>query len=197
MLIIFVKNPVEGKVKSRLASSIGTKKAQIVYMKLLARTRDVVHTVPVDKLVCYSDEIDENDLWSEDDFQKDLQKGHDLGVRMYHAIEKASKANYDEICLIGSDNMEITPDIILEAFNSLKIKDVVIGPSKDGGYYLIGMKKPIKEIFNIRNWGTSSVLDETLSRIKKLNLNYHLLTELNDIDELEDINDKNRDYLLS
>jgi len=197
LLIIFVKNPVHGKVKSRLAAKVGADKALSIYRKLLDRTRQVVSEIPFDKLVCYSNEIDRADIWSNNDFKKDLQKGRDLGQRMYYAIEKASDDLYEKICLIGSDNMEITPEIIIEAYNSLDDADIVLGPSRDGGYYLIGMKQPIVEIFELGNWSTTSVLEETIAIAKSMELTYHLLAELNDIDELEDINDQDQNYLLS
>ena len=197
LLIIFVKNPVEGKVKSRLAASIGTGKALAVYLKLMARTRDVVLSVKVDRQVCYSTEIEKYDLWSNDDFDKDLQIGDDLGLKMYHAIEKASKANYDKICLIGSDNMEITSAIINDAFSILASKESVFGPSKDGGYYLVGLRKPYKELFTDIEWSTAEVLDQTIDKVRALNLTYGLLPELNDIDLLEDIREGDRPYLLN
>ena len=197
LLIIFVKNPTMGKVKSRLAARIGDAKALAVYRRLLAKTKIVVSATPFDKLVCYNKEVDQDDLWNNGDFQKDLQEGDDLGKKMYHAIARASEAGYDKICLIGSDNMEITPEIIMEAYKRLDVADIVLGPSRDGGYYLVGMKKPYKEIFNISRWSTSLVLDETISKAKELNLKYELLTELNDVDELEDIRDQDRDFLLS
>lgn len=197
LLIIFVKNPVHGKVKSRLAAKVGADKALSIYRKLLDRTRQVVSEIPFDKLVCYSNEIDRADIWSNNDFKKDLQKGRDLGQRMYYAIEKASDDLYEKICLIGSDNMEITPEIIIEAYDSLDDADIVLGPSRDGGYYLIGMKQPIVEIFELGNWSTTSVLEETIAIAKSMELTYHLLAELNDIDELEDINDQDQNYLLS
>lgn len=197
LLIIFVKNAVVGKVKSRLAAEIGRERAHAVYGKLLERTKTIVSGIQVDKLVCYSSEIEPYDLWDSDDFQKDLQKGDNLGMRMYNAIEKAYKDHYQKICLIGSDNMEITPGIILEAFKRLDTEDVVIGPSKDGGYYLIAMKIPVKEIFEISAWSTSTVLEETIATAKLKNIKYYLLEELNDVDELDDINNCDRDFLLS
>jgi rSAM/selenodomain-associated transferase 1 len=141
--------------------------------------------------------VEEGDIWSDGEFLKDLQEGDDLGDKMYNAITKAAGVGYEEICLIGSDNMEISPSVILEGFESLGNSDIVIGPSRDGGYYLIGMKKPHANIFHISGWSTSTVLEETLSKAKMLNLTCHLLEELNDIDELEDIRDEDRDYLLN
>lgn len=197
LLIIFVKNPELGKVKSRLAKSIGDKKALSVYKKLLKRTKEVLMNIEIDKRVCYSEMIDEEDLWENSNFQKSLQKGDDLGVRMYNAIDAASDDGYEKICLIGSDLMDLSDEIILKAFNLLDDYDIVLGPSFDGGYYLIGMKSPVKELFLNKKWSTGSVLAEAIHEIKQMKMTYDFLPTLNDIDEIEDINDGNKNYLLS
>jgi len=197
LLIIFVKNPELGKVKSRLAKSIGEEKALKVYKMLLAKTKELVIDLEVDKLICYSNRIEHEDLWENYSFQKAKQVGDNLGEKMYNSIQQASINLYKKICLIGSDNMELTDEIIHNAFKYLNDHDIVIGPAKDGGYYLIGMKSPKNEIFKLSNWGTSSVLEETLKIIKALDLKYVLLPVLNDIDVAEDLTDSNRDFLLS
>ena len=116
---------------------------------------------------------------------------------MFNSIQEASNDSYSRICLIGSDNMEITSDIIVGAFEHLRNNDVVLGPAKDGGYYLVGMKIPIKKIFENKKWGTNSVLEETIKDLNILELAYKLLPELNDIDVIEDIRESDRKYLLT
>jgi len=197
LLIIFVRNPEPGKVKSRLAKSIGPERALSVYKKLLAKTRKTLLKLDIQKRVSYSDICIEDDIWENDIFQKVVQKGETLGERMYYAIEHAHHEFYQKICIIGSDIFELTAAIIEKAFKLLDDNDIVIGPAKDGGYYLIGMKRPIREIFNDKEWGTNTVLVQTLKDIRKLGLEYALLPELNDIDIIEDITDKDRDFLLS
>ncbi|MCG8307173.1 MAG: TIGR04282 family arsenosugar biosynthesis glycosyltransferase [Cytophagales bacterium] len=196
LLIIFVKNPELGKVKSRLAKSIGKEKALQVYKKLLQQTKNITVAVDCDKLICYSDRIERNDLWDNINFKKSVQAGKDLGDRMFNSIRQASKDAYNRICLIGSDNMELTSEIINRAFGYLDGDDIVLGPAKDGGYYLIGMKYPVSEIFSNKKWGSSDVLQETINDISRLGLSCRLLPELNDIDEIEDINEKDLDFLL-
>ena len=197
LLIIFVKNPVLGKVKSRLAQSIGAEGALSVYKKLLERTRETVVNLDIQKQVSYSDKLDETDLWGNDIFRKAVQKGENLGERMYHAIENGHKQSFQKICLIGSDIFELTEEIIKDAFKLLDHYDIVLGPSEDGGYYLIGMKTPVKKIFENKKWGTNSVLHETIKDIRRIGLKFELLPTLNDIDVLEDIKDVDRDFLLS
>ena len=195
-LIVFVKNPMLGKVKSRLAESIGERRALFAYKKLLERTKELVSKIQCDKLICYSDFIDESDIWDSPDFIKILQKGEHLGMRMFNSILMANQKSYDRICLIGSDNMEITDEVITDAFEGLDSCDIVLGPAKDGGYYLIGMKKPHYSLFTNKLWGSSSVLVETIKDIEAMELCYKLLPKLNDIDVIEDINPKDKDFLL-
>lgn len=197
LLIIFVKNPELGKVKSRLAKSIGNKKALSVYKKLLKRTKEITIDLPMDKCVYYSDIVEQDDLWENHIFQKKLQKGNDLGERMCNAFIEASNDSYHKICLIGSDLMELTNEMVMQAFSLLDTRKIVIGPSLDGGYYLIAMKTPVKEIFLNKKWSTKDVFADAVHEIKTMNLDYALLPTLNDIDDVWDINDSDRDYLLS
>ena len=136
------------------------------------------------------------DLFEDEVFQKDVQHGDDLGLRMHHSFEKAFTDGYDKICLIGSDNMEITSSIIDDAFEMLAYKDAVFGPSKDGGYYLVGLTKPHKELFENMQWSTHEVLNQTIQRLQARKISFGLLPELNDIDEVEDIRESDRSYLL-
>jgi rSAM/selenodomain-associated transferase 1 len=197
LLIIFVKNPELGKVKSRLAKSIGNKKALSVYKKLLKRTKEITIELPMDKCVYYSDVVEQDDLWENHIFQKKLQKGNDLGERMYNAFKEASNDSYHKICLIGSDLMELTNEIVMQAFRLLDNRKIVLGPSFDGGYYLIAMKAPVKELFLNKKWSTKEVFSDAIHEITTLNLDYATLPKLNDIDDVWDIKDGDRDYLFS
>lgn len=197
LLIIFVKNPETGKVKSRLANSIGDEKARSVYKKLLLKTKDVVKGLDIDKQVCYAEFIDLDDIWENDAFDKTLQCHGDLGERMKNAFQNAFSNSYSKVCLIGSDVMELNEDILTDAFELLEKSDLVIGPSLDGGYYLIGMKSPKENLFENISWSSSSVLEETIATAVDLKLAYSLLPVLNDIDVIDDIKEEDKSYLLS
>ncbi len=197
LLIIFVKNPELGKVKSRLAKSIGNEMALSVYKKLLNHTRNVVVDLKMDKCVYYSDYIDYDDLWEVDNFQKSLQRGKDLGERMHQAVVRAFSEGYSKVCIIGSDLLELKQEIVEEAFQKLHGNDVVLGPAQDGGYYLIAINRPQSTLFENKTWGTKTVLAETLADIKERRLSFSMLKLLNDIDEIEDIKETDRGYLLS
>lgn len=197
LLIIFVKPPEVGKVKTRLAKSVGSKKALSIYNKLLEHTHKIVKNLPQDICIAYSGDIVVRDVWDKDKYQKVVQQGGGLGEKMSHAFDESFNQSYQQICLIGSDIYELTPSILKEAFRSLKHHDLVIGPSSDGGYYLVGMNQFYGELFEGISWSTEQVLQETLKKARLLKLNIDLLPTLNDIDELEDIRDEDRDYLLS
>ena len=161
VLIIFVKNPVLGKVKTRLADALGEENALLIYQKLLQHTCLVTGNIIADKYVFYLEFINHNDLWKNEVYKKKLQHGNDLGERMKNAFELLFQKGYKEIVIIGSDCYELTEEIIMNAFGELKQKDVVIGPAKDGGYYLLGMNIFIPELFTGKSWSTNKVLQET------------------------------------
>ncbi len=184
--IIFVKNPVLGKVKTRLAAGIGEKKALEVYLHLLEITKNVALKSDCTRNVFYSDEI-ENDGWDKDSFNKFEQEGDSLGDRMNNAFEQVFALGAKKAVIIGSDCPELSADIIEKAFEILNEKDVVIGPAKDGGYYLIGMKKLYPVLFEGKKWSTASVLQETINDIIEKDLSYSLLPELSDLDNLDDL----------
>jgi len=188
LLIVFLRNPLLGKVKRRIAAVLGDKKAYDIYVDLLVHTRAICDTLAIHKAVYYSDYIDNADIWNNNMYEKFLQKGKDIGERMYHVFEDVLK-DYKKAVLIGSDIPGITKPILEHAFQELEKSDMVIGPAKDGGYYLIGMKKPIKNVFEKKIWGSSSVLDDTISDLKKIKHTYSLLDQLVDMDTVKDIDE--------
>ena len=187
LILIFTRNPELGKVKTRLAATIGDENALAIYIHLLEHTRKVVLETDFDKRILYSEEINTNDMWNNHLFQKKLQFGKDLGVRMYNAFKEGFEDGYKKIVIIGSDLIALESKDIEEAIKELENHDVVIGPAEDGGYYLLGMKQIPDGIFQNKQWGTNTVLKDTLKDINKLK--YHLLQEKNDIDTFEDIID--------
>ncbi len=185
LLIIFTRNPVLGKVKTRLAKTIGDAKALEVYKLLLKQTKAATQDLPCDKVVMYSEEMIQNDLWDRTYYEKQVQFGFDLGTKMKNAFVMAFKNHYEKVVLIGSDLYDITPDLITAAFDQLTAHDAVIGPASDGGYYLIALKKIPPKVFKNKAWGTANVLQDTLKDLEKVDV--HLLPELNDIDVFEDL----------
>lgn len=186
-LIIFVKNPLPGLVKTRLAKTIGEKEAAAVYAQLLLHTHNATIKCNADKYVFYGDFINNEDLWSNGGYQKFLQKGIDLGERMLNAFDLLFSRGYNKVIVIGSDCLEIETCHLDHAFVFLNDCDVVIGPAQDGGYYLLGIKKMHTQFFLNKSWSTSKLLHQTLNDISMLHLTYHLLPVLSDIDEEKDL----------
>ncbi|GAB5524564.1 MAG: TIGR04282 family arsenosugar biosynthesis glycosyltransferase [Roseivirga sp.] len=189
LLIIFAKNPELGKVKTRLAATVGNEVALAIYFQLLQKTREVTESLKHDKVVYYSNHLEEGDLWREDIFRKAVQSDGDLGERMKGAFTDAFEQGYERVCIIGSDCMDISTEIIEEAFGKLHNRDAVIGASQDGGYYLLGMSKLMPELFDNKAWSTDEVFVATIEDFIRLGLDHAELPVLNDIDTEKDLGD--------
>jgi rSAM/selenodomain-associated transferase 1 len=187
LLIIFYRNPELGKVKTRLAKTLGDEKALAIYLKLSSHTRAVTENLAIDKVIYYSNFVDTEDVWPNTSFQKKLQNGNDLGEKMLNAFADGFKNGYQRICIIGTDCFELSGDIIEQAFEQLHTNDAVIGPAKDGGYYLLGMKRPIQELFKNKTWSSESVATDTIQNFKDLSITFSQLVVLSDVDEEKDL----------
>ncbi len=188
LLIVFVKNPELGKCKTRLAATVGDEQALVFYKSMLQHTKTMVGQLSVEKHIYYSSFIDKNDLWLDGDgFTKKLQTAGDLGDKMYNAFEQGFASGFERICIIGSDCYALDAPTIEQAFEALKTNEAVIGPSTDGGYYLLGMNKPIRQLFYNKAWSTQSVTADTEADLKALGYNYQMLKQLTDIDNEADL----------
>lgn len=184
-LLIFVKTPVLGNVKTRLAKDIGDENALNVYLRLLEHTKGVASKVQADVYVFYHGEVATNDLW--DGFKKEQQIDADLGGKMFDAFQRVKAKGYEKMVIIGSDCAEISEAIIQQGFDELNGHDVVFGPALDGGYYLLGMKEVHPCLFEGKPWSTATLLQETVEDCKQHSLTHALLEELSDIDYLSDL----------
>jgi uncharacterized protein len=187
LLIVFIKNPILGKVKTRLAASLGDQKALRVYKKLLDHTLRITGNLEYDKIVYYSDFVPEKDEWLSAGFKQGLQIGQDLGQKMENAFEERFRAGYSRIVIIGSDCFELTSYHISKAFDNLENSNVVLGPAADGGYYLLGMTELFENVFENKKWSTDSVLRDTIKNLTDSNIKFNLLEQLNDIDTESDL----------
>lgn len=186
VLIIFVKNPAPGKVKTRLAKEMGEAEAVSVYKALLAITHQATAPLNCAKKVYYQDDIGKHDLWDEGDFVKCRQSNGGLGEKM-EAVFRENLKQFSKTVIIGSDCPDIKPELLEEAFGQLEQHDAVIGPAEDGGYYLLGLKTFEPALFTNKSWSTDRVLEETLETLRERGYTYHLLPVLNDIDTPEDL----------
>jgi len=187
LLIIFVKNPMLGKVKTRLAATIGDQRALAIYKQLLEKTKQETIHLEANKIVYYSDHIDNSDLWENQSYDKEVQIPGDLGIKMASAFEKAFQDGYQRVCIIGSDCYEMSQAHLESAFKILKSNDAVIGPAEDGGYYTIGMSRFIPELFEKKAWSTETVGADTIKNFENLALGYEVLPTLNDVDTESDL----------
>ena len=187
LLLLFVRAPELGKVKTRLAEAVGPEVALEIYIHLLQHTRQVTEKLDTDRAVYFADDKVDDGMWPKDIYQHHLQTPGDLGQKMQAAFEEAFAAGYTSVLIIGSDCKQLTQEIIEEAFNALQTHEVVIGPALDGGYYLLGMHKLYPELFQNKVWSTSTVFAETLYDVERLHLSHKLLPELSDVDHIEDV----------
>jgi len=184
-LIIFVKNPIAGQVKTRIAASIGNEKALDIYHKLVEHTFNITSEITVNRFVFYSDFIDHDDIWHDSLFEKHLQKGSDLGARMEHAFTTIL-SQHEKVLIIGSDCKELEVSHIQQSIEKLEHHDLVFGPAEDGGYYLMGMKKLYNFLFQDIIWSGPEVYNVSLERAKENELAIGILPVLSDVDYIED-----------
>lgn len=196
-IVIFIKNPQLGKVKTRLAATLGNERALEIYHSLMTHTQKITNGLSAQKFLYYSDFINENDIWSNKLYQKSLQhEGQDLGLKMAHAFRLAIRKNCKKALIIGSDCLELTEDAINDAFLKLADNEVVIGPANDGGYYLIGFnfekigencREILENVFLNKEWSHEDVCQDAINACKVLNLKYSKLPTLIDIDDENDL----------
>lgn len=184
-LIIFTRNPELGKCKTRLATTVGDEAALEIYKFLLNHTVKITKNLKVDKFVYYSVEHRKGDIWNSENYRKNVQQGDDLGIRMQNAFNEVFEQGYERAIVIGSDMYDMDMEDLQEAFGKLQDHDFVIGPAEDGGYYLLGMKHIKPEVFKNKNWGTATVLENTLADLNGEKL--AILKGKNDVDYYEDI----------
>jgi hypothetical protein len=188
IIICLARAPEVGKIKTRLAAEIGEVRALDIYRELLSITAKTLIAVP------RAVEISLDGKWETRDFRKifgsavsrSRQPKGDLGEKMHSLAADAFSGDYARVILIGSDCPDLTPQILEQANAALTNHDLVLGPAADGGYYLIGMKRPHPELFRDISWGTDAVLLTTIDRAEQHQLSFDLLEELFDIDRLAD-----------
>ncbi|MCP4971539.1 MAG: glycosyltransferase [Arcobacter sp.] len=190
---MFVKEPKQGFVKTRLSKTCGEDFTLNLYKCFV---KDLICTLKNSnfdfKLCAYPNLKKVNDEFG--NYNNFLQVKGDLGIKMKKSFEQQFDLGYEKIVLIGSDTPHISNDMIINSFLKLNENDIVLGPSIDGGYYLIAFNKNtfIPEVFNNISWSTNIVLNQTLQKLHRKNI--YLLNHLNDIDIIEDLKDFYYEY---
>jgi len=192
-LIIFVKYPEPGKVKTRLARYIGNEKAAQIYSEMTETIiRNLFESEKYKTMIFFDPPERKRDFenWLQNNVYEFFpQEGGSLGKRMSNAFTKVFSLEVEKAVIIGTDCIEISNEVISQAFDALEVVDVVLGPAEDGGYYLLGLKKPDPHIFHGISWSTGLVLDQTLKKIKEKGLKFQLLKTLRDVDTVSDLNE--------
>lgn len=190
-LLFFIKYPEKGRVKTRLAASIGDERALKLYKTILLNTLSLLNQGTFLSYLCVypAEALGNFKKWLGEDYLYIPQQGEDLGERMKNGFLEAFAMNFKRVLLIGSDIPDLPLGYIEEAFVSLKEKEVVIGPSFDGGYYLIGFKDETfsLQVFKGIPWGTERVLEQTTKRLEREGRTIHFLPPLRDMDTIEDL----------
>ncbi|MHB8880278.1 MAG: TIGR04282 family arsenosugar biosynthesis glycosyltransferase [Thermodesulfovibrionales bacterium] len=188
-----LKYPEPGRVKTRLARDIGAEQAALISRltaeKVLRQTSpDDRADLRYERYIFYDPPERGQDFisWLPDE-EFILQRGRDVGERMDAAVRHLIGLGAHKAVITGADIPGLSREIIAEAFELLDHSDVVLGPALDGGYYLIGMKTPMPELFHDIPWSSPDVLSETLKALGRLKRSYRLLTALSDLDTVEDL----------
>ena len=186
-LVIFVRNPISGQVKTRLAKDIGDERALEIYLQLLQHTLKITRGLSFRKFVYYADEVSDYDLWSVPGYTKRKQNGVDLGERMLNSFKELFNQGFTRIIIIGSDCLQLKTETIEEAVAVLESNSAVIGPARDGGYYLLGLTELYPDLFINKPWSTDQVFAKTIDDFNKQGISYAMLEELSDIDDITDL----------
>ncbi len=191
---VYVKYPLPGKVKTRLAATIGPERAAMAYVKMTGIVLgEVLSALPRERfdVTLYCDPFmprpDYEAHFAEFPYSIAMQSGADLGERLARSLGEML-SRHDSAIAIGTDCVALRPSHLIEAAEQLAAgADLVLGPALDGGYYLIGMKKPHAALFEGIAWSTGSVLAQTIERALKLGLRVRKLEPLPDIDTEADL----------
>lgn len=188
-LQIFVKHPIAGQTKTRLAAGIGHPQALKAYGLLLEKMKGIALSLQeeYDVEIWYGNMIPATDLWNDSPFPRFLQWGDDIGERMMNAMNQALDKGADKVVLVGSDLPHLTDEIVRQAFEALGEEATVFGPAEDGGYYLVGMTAMSPEIFTDMIWSVDDVLAESQQRLAMNSKTWAEVATLNDLDTVEDL----------
>ncbi|NIV92322.1 DUF2064 domain-containing protein [candidate division KSB1 bacterium] len=196
-LIVFVKYPEPGKVKTRLGADVGSKLAAELYRLFLRQTFELLRQSVADRVyVAYEPEELGHEFTNiiPEEFERFPQTGDDLGERLHNAFGYVfEQSGHKKAIAVGSDSPTLPRVYLDQAVSDLDYFDLVLGPAEDGGYYLIGLKEPCEDLFQDVHWSSSSVLKTTVAQASQIELAYHLLPPWYDVDDLQTLKRAARD----
>ncbi|NQS99826.1 MAG: glycosyltransferase [Candidatus Omnitrophica bacterium] len=187
-LIVFAKEPERGQVKTRLRPQLSLAQCAHLYKAFLRDTIEIAKATQSDeKILAYQAKSKPAYLKKiTQGFRFYKQQGKDLGERMDQALKFARKNGASRAVIVGTDAPTLPARFIEEAFSKLEKTDLVLGPSDDGGYYLIGTKRPLPGLFKGVKWSSRRALRDTVSNARALRKKVALLDEWYDVDEQKD-----------
>lgn len=188
-VIVFTRVPVPGQTKTRMMPYFSPVECASLHENFLKDIAQECEKVNADIFVCYTPQ--KGKAYLKKIFNNAMeyfpQTGEGLGERMYQAIAYVLGKGYDSCVLIGTDIPELKASDLEYALRLLDVNDVVFGPTVDGGYYLVGMKRPVREVFEKKTYGTGNVLDQTVTPLREMGLMVGYVRRLQDMDDREDI----------
>lgn len=186
-LIIFAKTPHRNHVKTRLIGHLSEEQRLNLYISLLSNTINRLKDIKgVDTYISYSP-ANRDSYFTKYSLRIFPQSKGDIGDRMFNAIREILNKGYEKAVLVGVDIPDISASIVLKAFDLLSHHDIVFGPARDGGYYLVGLKTPIMEIFRDIQWSTKQTLKQSIENAESLDCSIAFTEILSDIDTIEDV----------
>jgi uncharacterized protein len=190
-VLLFVKYPEKGCVKTRLCTELDQQVVATLYQKFILDTLDTLKHLKLPFVICFSPKKEYKKLydWLGETYQYIPQIGKDLGEKMSNAFQRSFNQGYEQVILIGSDSPDLPVKIFVKAFDMLASNDIVLGPASDGGYYLIGFQKSqfLSSVFKNISWSTPAVFKETEKKIRHAGKTMHLLPIWDDIDTMDDV----------
>ena len=188
---IFVKQPVAGKVKTRLAAEIGESAVTECYAAFVRDLVEIFQTTGDDRFLCYAPANGESEAYfqtlAENNYQLWPQPESILGARLQQFFDDSFTNNSQRVIVIGSDSPSLPVEVVSSAFDQLQHVDCVIGPATDGGYYLLGQRAESRPLFDDINWSKPTVFLDTIALMKQLKLTYAILPPWYDIDTQADL----------
>ena len=190
-LVVFARWPEPGRVKTRLSPPLTAEQACELHRAMLADTLEVGRAASVDRRYLYWADAPPDRPWSaearEAGYVESLQRGRDLGARLEAVFDDLLAPPGARVAVIGTDCPELPPALLNDAFRCLEAHDLVLGPTHDGGYYLVGLRRAAPEIFRAIPWGSPTVLATTIERANGRALSVTQLPILGDLDTPADL----------
>ncbi len=203
-VLFFVKYPLQGKIKTRLAAELGDQAVIELYKNFVLDTLSTIRQLNVPFRICFHPESarDKMKEWLGEQYAYIAQEGSNLGQRMKNALAQTFEENFSRAILVGSDSPDLPADFLIQALQSLESHHAVIGPSFDGGYYLIGFSKAhfLPEAFDGISWSTENVFQQTIDVLEEHSNNVHVLPEWFDVDtpvDLRELVNRNRNTIFN